>query len=136
LSACQTVWQHFGTKVLSIEILTYYRSLLPRSVEKRPRRLRLEIEIIWHSKCNSLYNMCLTCTLHLNMCNTCAFWRQSATYWNPHYLLKTVRIYIWKYVHVWCMYICTWCVLVYLRTSLLQNLVSFIGLFCERDLSI
>ena len=31
-------------------------SLLPRSVEKRPGRLRLEIEIKWHSKCNRLYH--------------------------------------------------------------------------------
>jgi len=30
-------------------------SLLPRSVEKRSRRLRLEIEIEWHSKCNRLH---------------------------------------------------------------------------------
>jgi len=33
----------------------FSRSLLPRSVEKRPRRLRLEIEFEWHSKCNRLY---------------------------------------------------------------------------------
>ena len=30
-------------------------SLLPPSVEKRPMRLRFEIEIEWHSKCNRLY---------------------------------------------------------------------------------
>jgi len=31
-----------------------FKSLVPRSVEKRPRRLRLEIELKWHSKCNRL----------------------------------------------------------------------------------
>ena len=35
--------------------MQFSRSLLPRSVEKRPRRLWLEIEIKWHSKCNRLY---------------------------------------------------------------------------------
>jgi len=39
----------------SQSIILFSRSLLPRSVEKRPRRLRLEIEIKWHSKCNGLY---------------------------------------------------------------------------------
>ena len=33
------------------------RSLILRSVEKRPRRLRLEVEIVWHSKCNRLYQV-------------------------------------------------------------------------------
>jgi len=41
---------------ISIDDLVLYRpSLLPRSVEKRPRRLRLEMEIKRHSKCNRLY---------------------------------------------------------------------------------
>ena len=35
--------------------IQFSRSLLPRSVEKRPRRLRLETEIESHSKCNRLY---------------------------------------------------------------------------------
>ena len=33
----------------------FCRSLLPRSVEKRPWRLRLEIKIEWHSKCIWLF---------------------------------------------------------------------------------
>ena len=33
----------------------FLRSLLPRSIEKRPRRLRLRIEIEWLSECNRLY---------------------------------------------------------------------------------
>ena len=36
-------------------LISSSRSLLPRSVEKRPMRLRLEIETKSHSKCNSLY---------------------------------------------------------------------------------
>ena len=42
---------------ISIDTLVLYvsRSLLPRSVEKRAMRLRLEIEMKWHSKCNRLY---------------------------------------------------------------------------------
>jgi len=35
--------------------ILFSRSLSPPSVEKRPMRLRLEIEIQWHSKCNWLY---------------------------------------------------------------------------------
>jgi len=37
--------------VLYIYIYKISRSLVPRSVEKRPSHLRLEIEIKWHSKC-------------------------------------------------------------------------------------
>jgi len=33
----------------------FFKSRLPRSVEKRPMWLRLEITIDWHSKCNRLY---------------------------------------------------------------------------------
>jgi len=33
----------------------FSRSLSPRSVEKRPMRLRMEIEIQWYSKCNWLH---------------------------------------------------------------------------------
>jgi len=40
----------------SQSMILFSRSLLPRSVEKRPRRLRLEIEIKWRSKCNSRYH--------------------------------------------------------------------------------
>jgi len=36
----------------SQSMIWFARSLLPRSVEKRPKRLRLGIEIKWHSKCN------------------------------------------------------------------------------------
>ena len=32
--------------------------LYPRSVEKRPRKLRLQIRIKWHSKCSGLYKRC------------------------------------------------------------------------------
>jgi len=39
----------------SQSMIKFSRSLLPRSVEKRPRRLGLEIEIKWHSKYNRLY---------------------------------------------------------------------------------
>jgi len=35
----------------SQSIIMFFRSLYPRSVEKRQRRLRLEIEIKWQSKC-------------------------------------------------------------------------------------
>jgi len=35
----------------SPSIILLFWSLLPRIVKKRPRRLRLEIEIQWHSKC-------------------------------------------------------------------------------------
>jgi len=41
----------------SQSIIQFSRSLLPHSVEKRPGRLRLEIEIKWHSKCNRLYHL-------------------------------------------------------------------------------
>jgi len=37
-------------------MILFSKSLLPRSVEKRPKRLRLEIEIKWHSKCNNRYH--------------------------------------------------------------------------------
>jgi len=46
-------WPFFNLK--SQSLMQFSRSLLPRSVEKRPRRLWLEIEIKWHSKCNRLY---------------------------------------------------------------------------------
>jgi len=36
-------------------VLLFSTSHLPRSVAQTPRRLRLEIEIKWHSKCNRLY---------------------------------------------------------------------------------
>jgi len=36
-------------------MIWFNRSLLPRSGEKRPRRLKLEIKIDWHFKCNRLY---------------------------------------------------------------------------------
>jgi len=39
----------------SQSMIWFSGSLLPRSVRTRPRRLRLEIEIEWHSKCNRLY---------------------------------------------------------------------------------
>jgi len=42
-------------------------SLLPRSVEKRPIRVRLRNEIEWHTKCNRLYY-----GLH-NVCSLCLF---------------------------------------------------------------
>jgi len=38
----------------SQSLILFSRSLLQRCVEKRPMRLRLEIEIEWHSKCNRL----------------------------------------------------------------------------------
>jgi len=39
----------------SESMIWFSRSLLPRSVEKRPRRFKLEIKIQWYSKCNRLY---------------------------------------------------------------------------------
>ena len=36
----------------SQSMILFLRSLLTRSVEKRPRRLRLEFDMNWHSKCN------------------------------------------------------------------------------------
>ena len=47
----------FGVSFLQSQISIhdlFFKSLLPRSVEKRPMRLRLEIEIQWHSECNRL----------------------------------------------------------------------------------
>jgi len=41
----------------SQSMISISRSLLPRFVEKRPRRLRLEIKIEWHCKCNRLYGL-------------------------------------------------------------------------------
>jgi len=41
----------------SQSMISISRSLLPSFVEKRPRRLRLEIEIEWHCKCNRLYSL-------------------------------------------------------------------------------
>ena len=38
----------------SQSLVSFSRSLLPRSIEKRPMRFRLEIENGWHSKCNRL----------------------------------------------------------------------------------
>ena len=49
---------HSECHILSLKsqsMIFFSRSLLPRSVENRPMRLRLQIEIGWHSKCNSLY---------------------------------------------------------------------------------
>jgi len=49
---------HLGCHFFNLKSQSMFnssRSLLPRSVENRPRRLRLEIEIEWHSKCNRLY---------------------------------------------------------------------------------
>ena len=41
----------------SLSMISFSRSLFWRSVEKRPRRLRLEIEIQWHCTCNRLYHL-------------------------------------------------------------------------------
>ena len=38
----------------SQSMIQFSRSRLPHSVEKRPKRLSLEVEIKWHSKCNML----------------------------------------------------------------------------------
>ena len=49
---------HFGCHCFNIifrSMIYFSRSLLPSFIEKRPVRLRLEIEIKWHSKCNRLY---------------------------------------------------------------------------------
>jgi len=44
--------------ILKSQLMFWFsRSLLPRSVEKRPRRLRLKTEIEWHSKCKRLYHL-------------------------------------------------------------------------------
>ena len=48
---------HSKCHILSLKsqsLIFFSRSLLPRSVENRPMRLRLQIEIGWHSKCNRL----------------------------------------------------------------------------------
>jgi len=42
---------------LYVSFATFSTSLLPRSVEKRPVRLRLDTEIEWNSKYNGLYLM-------------------------------------------------------------------------------
>jgi len=42
---------------------SFSRSRLPRSLAKRPRRLRLEMKMEWHSKCNRLQHiMCASNT--------------------------------------------------------------------------
>jgi len=41
----------------SQSIILFFRSRLPRSVEKRPMSLRLKIEIEWHCKCNGLISV-------------------------------------------------------------------------------
>ena len=45
---------HFFT-LKSKSMIEFSTPLWPRSLAQRPRRLRLEIEIRWHSKCNRLY---------------------------------------------------------------------------------
>ena len=47
--------EYLSFNLESQSIISFSRSLLPRSVEKRPMRLRLEIDCKCDSKCNGLY---------------------------------------------------------------------------------
>jgi len=63
------------------------RSLLPRSVEKRPRRLRLKIEVKWHSKCNTLYHSDMTWNQVYHSDNY--FWEWCNTFIKRHHYSHT-----------------------------------------------
>jgi len=52
-------------------IISFSTSLLPRSVEKRPRRLRSDNEMKRHSKCNRLYITCIHRDLYIRA--TCTY---------------------------------------------------------------
>jgi len=69
----------------SPSMIWFSTSLLPRSVEKRPRRLRLEIEMKWHSKCNRLYLLLHASILYIR-------WR--------------VRVWVCVHVCVYSMWVC------------------------------
>jgi len=97
---CDLRWKKWHSKCLESQyLILFFKSLLPHSVEKRSMRLKLEIEIKWHSKCNRRYTHSkmwhryrhYKCgTRHLCVCVTpwglcielcvcvCVFWRVRA----------------------------------------------------------
>jgi len=48
-------WECHVFILKSHSLFSFSRSLSPRFTEKRPTKLRLEIEIQWHAECNRLY---------------------------------------------------------------------------------
>jgi len=62
----------------SQSMIEFSRSLLPRSAEKRPMRLSLEIEMKWHSKCNRLFFILIHIASYyfilLHMCRHSCSW--------------------------------------------------------------
>ena len=62
----------------SQSMIEFSRSLLPRSAEKRPMRLSLEIGMKWHSKCNRLFFILIHIASYyfilLHMCRHSCSW--------------------------------------------------------------
>ena len=128
---CNTGWRRLiGSPKLQIifhKRATKYRALLRKmtykdkaSYESSPPCIS-KAWLVIHVICNicDLYYMCDMTHSHV---------------WHDSFRCVTWRIHMWDMTHshdLW--YICNvWCIR---QASLLQNIVSFIGLFCKRDLS-
>jgi len=98
--------------ILESQSTIYFsRSLLPRSFEKRPRRLRLEIEIQWHSKCKRLYiYRLLTAPQKRGI--------------DPIYMCIYRPIYMYIYIDSWYMYIHRLYIHVYLLYVYIYRLLT------------
>ena len=116
------IWDGISPRLCrSLQKMIYFsRSLLPRSVTKRPNRLRLENTIEWLSNCNKLYWYILRYVPGIKLC-ICLFYmallrKRPRIYFQKRATTLKLYWYILRYVSGIKLYIC----LFYM--ALLQNI--------------